>query len=187
MTAQPHDFLPGGAPDPAKSLRAIRAALVVGQDREAFDAGLKAVLDEVRVNLDLGVLNDFVHRWWISACDSARDPEGRPAESPPPPRGAVHSAGDGALERRAVQPRQSAGHHAHACLRRTRSRDIPCIRRTARGLSATYRTALSFSPRQQGDGNVANHRRPLACPRPPAYLRQEGRPPSRLIGTEVDV
>jgi hypothetical protein len=77
MTAQPHDFLPGGAPDPAKSLRAIRAALVVPQDREAFDAGLKAVLDEVRVNLDLGVLNDFVHRWWISACDSARDPEGR--------------------------------------------------------------------------------------------------------------
>ncbi len=77
MTAQPHDSLPGGAPDPAKSLRAIRAALVVRQDREAFDAGLKAVLDEVRVNLDLGVLNDFVHRWWISACDSARDPEGR--------------------------------------------------------------------------------------------------------------
>jgi len=27
---------------------------VVPQDREAFDAGLKAVLDEVRVNLDLG-------------------------------------------------------------------------------------------------------------------------------------
>lgn len=77
MTAQPHDFLPRGAPDPAKSLRAIRAALVARQDREAFDAGLKAVLDEVRVKLDLGVLNDFVHRWWISACDSARDPEGR--------------------------------------------------------------------------------------------------------------
>jgi hypothetical protein len=77
MTAQPHDFLSGGTPGPAKSLRAIRAALVVRQDREAFDAGLKAVLDEVRVNLDLGVLNDFVHRWWISACDSARDPEGR--------------------------------------------------------------------------------------------------------------
>src|SRR5262245_14971578 len=77
MTAQPHDFPSGGTPDPAKSLRAIRAALVVRQDREAFDAGLKAVLDEVRVNLDLGVLNDFVHRWWISACDSARDPEGR--------------------------------------------------------------------------------------------------------------
>jgi Family of unknown function (DUF6247) len=76
MTAQSHDF-PGPAPDPAKSLRAIRAALTVRQDREAFDAGLKAVLDEVRVNLDLGVLNDFVHRWWISACDSTRDPEGR--------------------------------------------------------------------------------------------------------------
>jgi hypothetical protein len=77
VTAQPYDFLSGGTPGPAKSLRAIRAALVVRQDREAFDAGLKAVLDEVRLNLDLGVLNDFVHRWWISACDSARDPEGR--------------------------------------------------------------------------------------------------------------
>lgn len=77
MTAQPQDFSAGSTPEPAKSLRAIRAALVVRQDREAFDAGLKAVLDEVRVNLDLGVLNDFVHRWWISACDSVRDPEGR--------------------------------------------------------------------------------------------------------------
>jgi hypothetical protein len=77
MSAQTYDLLPGVAPDPAKSLRAIRAALVVRQDREAFDAGLKAVLDEVRVNLDLGVLNDFVHRWWISACDSVRDPDGR--------------------------------------------------------------------------------------------------------------
>jgi hypothetical protein len=77
MTAQSQDFLSGGATGPAKSLRVIRGALVVGQDREAFDAGLKAVLDEVRVNLDLGVLNDFVHRWWVSACDSERDPEGR--------------------------------------------------------------------------------------------------------------
>jgi hypothetical protein len=77
MTAQSHDFGLGGAHEPAKNLRAIRTALVVRQDREAFDAGLKAVLDEVRVNLDLGPLNDFVHRWWISACDSARDPEGR--------------------------------------------------------------------------------------------------------------
>src|SRR5277367_939478 len=77
MTVQPRDFGHAVMPDPAKSLRAIRAALVVPQDREAFDAGLKAVLDEVRVNLDLGVLSDFVHRWWISACDSARDPEGR--------------------------------------------------------------------------------------------------------------
>lgn len=77
MTAQPHDLVPGQAPGPAKSLRAIRTALVVRQDREAFDAGLNAVLDEVRVSLDLGVLNDFVHRWWITACDSARDPEDR--------------------------------------------------------------------------------------------------------------
>lgn len=59
MTAQPHDFVPGGVQDPAKRLRAIRAALVVRQDREAFDAGLMAALDEVRVSLDLGVLNDF--------------------------------------------------------------------------------------------------------------------------------
>ncbi|GAA4625023.1 hypothetical protein GCM10023196_027570 [Actinoallomurus vinaceus] len=45
MTAQPHESGPEKMPDPAKSLRAIRAALVVPQDREAFDAGLKAVLD----------------------------------------------------------------------------------------------------------------------------------------------
>lgn len=77
MTAQSHGVVSGETPDPAKSLRAIRAALVVRQDREAFDAGLKAVLDEVRVSLDLGVLNDFMHRWWISACDSAHDPDGR--------------------------------------------------------------------------------------------------------------
>jgi hypothetical protein len=77
MTAQPHDPAPAGAPEPAKSLRAIRAAVFVPEDREAFDAGLKAVLDELRANLDLGVLNAFVHRWWISACDSAHNPEGR--------------------------------------------------------------------------------------------------------------
>jgi hypothetical protein len=77
MTAQPQDFVPPNSPMPEKSLRAIRSVLVVPQDREAFDAGLKAVLDEVRVSLDLGALNAFVHRWWISACDSVRDPEGR--------------------------------------------------------------------------------------------------------------
>jgi Family of unknown function (DUF6247) len=77
MTAKPHDFLARDRPGPDKSLRAIQAALVVRQDREALDAGLQAVLDEVRVNLDLGVLDGFVRRWWISACDSARDPEGR--------------------------------------------------------------------------------------------------------------
>jgi hypothetical protein len=77
MTAQPEAPYPSTALTPEKTLRAIRAALVVPQDRDAFDAGLKAVLDEVRVSLDLGVLNDFVHRWWISACDSVKDAEGR--------------------------------------------------------------------------------------------------------------
>jgi hypothetical protein len=77
MSAQPEGFGTGRAPGPEKNLRAIRAALVVPEDREAFDAGLKAVLDEVRVSLDLSALNDFVHRWWISACDSMRDAEGR--------------------------------------------------------------------------------------------------------------
>jgi hypothetical protein len=77
MTAQPHDFTPGSVAMPEKNLRSIRAALVIPQDRESFDTGLRAVLDEVRVSLDLGALNDFVHRWWISACDSVRDPEGR--------------------------------------------------------------------------------------------------------------
>ncbi|MBG0833321.1 hypothetical protein HS041_37090 [Planomonospora sp. ID67723] len=77
MTAQPQDLSPFSPSAPEKSLRAIRAALVTPQDREAFDAGLKAVLDEVRVSLDLGVLNAFLHRWWISACDSVKDPEGR--------------------------------------------------------------------------------------------------------------
>ncbi|GII76702.1 hypothetical protein Sru01_16840 [Sphaerisporangium rufum] len=68
---------PDDVPLPEKDLRVIRAALVVPEDREAFDAGLKAVLDEVRLKLDLAVLDAFVHRWWISACDSVRDPEGR--------------------------------------------------------------------------------------------------------------
>ncbi|MFC5185527.1 DUF6247 family protein [Actinomadura harenae] len=77
MTAQPEDALVGEAGVPEKGLRDIRAALVTSQDRQAFDAGLKAVLDEVRVSLDPAPLNEFVHRWWISACDSVRDPQGR--------------------------------------------------------------------------------------------------------------
>ncbi|WP_067823539.1 DUF6247 family protein [Actinomadura kijaniata] len=76
MTAQPE-----GPSAPArqveKNLRAIRAALTASRDREAFDAGLKNVLDEVRVSLDLGSLNEFVHRWWITACASVADPVGR--------------------------------------------------------------------------------------------------------------
>ncbi|WP_189236986.1 DUF6247 family protein [Planomonospora parontospora] len=63
MTAQPQDLPASVPPAPEKSLRAIRTALVTPQDREAFDAGLRAVLDEVRVSLDLSVLNAFVHRW----------------------------------------------------------------------------------------------------------------------------
>ena len=37
MTAAPHDVVPGAMPDPAQSLRAIRAALVVRQDREGAE------------------------------------------------------------------------------------------------------------------------------------------------------
>jgi len=85
MTAQPQDEHKP-APRPDKNLRAIRGALVVRQDLDAFDAGLKAVLDEVRVSLDLGALTDFVHSWWITACDSAEDPEGRRR---------MHAAADG--------------------------------------------------------------------------------------------
>lgn len=77
MSAQSHDLAASSASLPEKNLQSIRAALVVPQDREAFDAGLAAVLDEVRVSLDLGALNSFVHRWWISAGDSTRDPAGR--------------------------------------------------------------------------------------------------------------
>jgi Family of unknown function (DUF6247) len=62
MTAHPYAFLTGETAGPAWSLRAIRAALVVRQDREAFDAGLKAALDELKVSFDLGVLSDFVRR-----------------------------------------------------------------------------------------------------------------------------
>lgn len=77
MTALPHEPSDVNSRVPDKNLRAIRAALTIPQDRQAFDAGLKAVLDEVRVSLDLAVLNEFVHRWWIMAADAIKDPEGR--------------------------------------------------------------------------------------------------------------
>lgn len=77
MSAQPHDFGEVPAHTPDKNLRAIRAALTVPQDRQAFDAELKAILEELRVSLDLSVLTEFVHRWWITAVDATRDPEGR--------------------------------------------------------------------------------------------------------------
>ncbi|GLX03316.1 hypothetical protein Misp03_02430 [Microbispora sp. NBRC 16548] len=76
MSAQPHEFTPEG-PLPEKNLRAIRRALVVPQDRDGFDAGLDVVLAEVRASLDLGRLSEFIHTWWLIACDSVNDPQGR--------------------------------------------------------------------------------------------------------------
>ncbi|WP_030505655.1 DUF6247 family protein [Microbispora rosea] len=76
MSARPQEFTPEG-PLPEKNLRAIRRALVVPQDREGFDAGLDVVLAEVRASLDLGRLSEFIHTWWLIACDSVKDPQGR--------------------------------------------------------------------------------------------------------------
>ncbi|MBP2706949.1 hypothetical protein JOL79_24490 [Microbispora sp. RL4-1S] len=76
MSAQPQDFTSEGSL-PEKNLRAIRRALVVPQDRDGFDAGLDVVLAEVRASLDLGRLSEFVHTWWLIACDSVKDPQGR--------------------------------------------------------------------------------------------------------------
>lgn len=75
MTAQPHESPAVTMPD--KTLRAIRGALIVSQDREGFDEGLRVALAEVRVSLDLAKLNDFIHTWWLVACDSVKDPQGR--------------------------------------------------------------------------------------------------------------
>lgn len=55
------------------SLRSIRSALTVPQDREAFDAGLRLTLD-VQATLDLG---EFIHCWWLIAHDSMHDRAGR--------------------------------------------------------------------------------------------------------------
>ncbi|PZG47584.1 hypothetical protein C1I98_13165 [Spongiactinospora gelatinilytica] len=76
MSAQPYDFRPTGLL-PEKSLRAIRAALTVPQDLEAFDSGLRVVLAEVRVQLDAARLAAFIDTWWLIACDSVKDPQGR--------------------------------------------------------------------------------------------------------------
>ncbi|WP_328710661.1 DUF6247 family protein [Microbispora hainanensis] len=76
MSAQPQEYSPE-APLPEKNLRAIRRALVVPQDRDGFDAGLDVVLAEVRASLDLGRLSEFIHTWWLIACDSTKDPQGR--------------------------------------------------------------------------------------------------------------
>ncbi len=75
MSARTTDPSLGGLPE--KDLRAIRDALVVPQDVYGFDAGLVQVLAEVRESLDLAKLHEFVHTWWLIACDNVRDPEGR--------------------------------------------------------------------------------------------------------------
>ncbi|MFD1535813.1 DUF6247 family protein [Nonomuraea guangzhouensis] len=77
MTAQPHEPTSASAPVLDKSLRSIRVALTVPQDREAFDAGLRMALDEVRATLDLSKLNEFIHTWWLIAHDSLHDRAGR--------------------------------------------------------------------------------------------------------------
>lgn len=77
MSAEPIHSAAAGDAAPGENLRAIRAALTVPEDREAFDAGLERVLDEVRADLDLGPLMEFVHLWWLTACDCVRDPDGR--------------------------------------------------------------------------------------------------------------
>ncbi|MEO3857934.1 DUF6247 family protein [Acrocarpospora sp. B8E8] len=77
MTAQPHEPVNVSAPVLDKNLRSIRVALTVPQDREAFDAGLRMALDEVRATLDLGKLNEFIHTWWLIAHDSMHDRAGR--------------------------------------------------------------------------------------------------------------
>lgn len=74
MSAQP-EHGPAAPELPDKDLRSIRAALVVPQDLEAFDASLKAVLDKVRVTLDISPYNEFLHTWWLLACSSAKDPD----------------------------------------------------------------------------------------------------------------
>ncbi|MEU7877806.1 DUF6247 family protein [Microbispora bryophytorum] len=47
------------------------------QDRDGFDAGLDVVLAAVRASLDLGRLSEFIHTWWLIACDSVKGPRGR--------------------------------------------------------------------------------------------------------------
>ncbi|GAA0436423.1 hypothetical protein Acor_65390 [Acrocarpospora corrugata] len=77
MSAQPHELANVSSPVLDRNLRSIRVALTVPQDREAFDAGLRLTLDEVRATLDLGKLNEFIHTWWLIAHDSIHDPAGR--------------------------------------------------------------------------------------------------------------
>ncbi|MEU7693343.1 DUF6247 family protein [Microbispora hainanensis] len=76
MSVQPPGVFPEG-PLPEKNPHAIRRALVMPQDRDGFDASLDAVLAEVRASSDLSLLREFIHTWWLIACDSVKDPQGR--------------------------------------------------------------------------------------------------------------
>lgn len=64
-----------GLPD--KDPRAIRDALVVPEDIRGFDAGLDQVVAEVRATLDVTRLHEFIHTWWLIACDNVKDPQSR--------------------------------------------------------------------------------------------------------------
>nr|PZN47616.1 MAG: hypothetical protein DIU60_02410 [Actinomycetota bacterium] len=76
VSAQPVG--PGEAGElPEKDLRAIRAALVVPEDVHGFEAGLDRVLADIRETLDVSKLHEFIHTWWLIACDNVRDPQGR--------------------------------------------------------------------------------------------------------------
>ncbi|WP_433358544.1 DUF6247 family protein [Streptosporangium sp. CA-115845] len=57
-------------PRPEKTLPAIREALSHPRDREGFDWGLPAAVEEARAVGDWKSMEDFTHRWWIIACDS---------------------------------------------------------------------------------------------------------------------
>jgi hypothetical protein len=56
----------------------------------------------------------------------------------------------------------------------------PCMRRTPRGLSATHRMALSFSPRQQGDGR-RQRPRPLSRARRDPHTSSATCPPNARV------
>lgn len=76
MTAQPHER-EGRHARPEKNVLAIRASLSHPRDIEAFEASLPVVVDKARDAHDWAILDDFVHTWWLIACDSLSDPRGR--------------------------------------------------------------------------------------------------------------
>ncbi|MGP3916540.1 DUF6247 family protein [Nonomuraea sp. 10N515B] len=64
-------------PRPDKTLPAIRAALSHPRDREGFDAGLPAVVEQARAAGDWRGVEEFTQTWWITAYVSLQDPEDR--------------------------------------------------------------------------------------------------------------